>query len=96
MGVLFNQSDHTYCRIPAWAGRADKVSRAGKVSRKMKNLSSEWILIESIFQKLIEALGPVDVDLFASRLGHQNLRYISWRPDPHAWMVDAFQINWTH
>ena len=36
------------------------------------------------------------MDLFASRLYHQILRYISWQPDPHAWMVDAFQTNCTH
>ena len=42
------------------------------------------------------ALGPVDMDMFASRLCHQILKYINWQPDPHVWMVDAFQINWTH
>ena len=62
----------------------------------MKKLSSEWILNKPIFQKLVQDLGPVDVDLFASRLCHQIAKYISWQPDPHAWMVDAFQINWTH
>ena len=29
-----------------------------------------------------------------SRLCHQKTKYISWQPDPHWWMVDAFQINW--
>ena len=44
----------------------------------MKNSSRELILNNPIFQKLIQALGPVDVDLFASRLCHQILKYISW------------------
>ena len=70
-------------------------TRPRKVSREMKNLSSQWILNKPIFQKLIQALGPVDVDLFASRLCRQIWKYISWHPDSHAWMVDAFQINWT-
>ena len=62
----------------------------------MKNSPSDWILKQPLFQKLIQALRPVDVDLFASRLCHQIPWYISWQPDPHAWTVDAFQINWTH
>ena len=43
-----------------------------------------------MFQKLIQALGPVDVDLFAFRLYHQIQRYISWQPDLHKRMVDTF------
>ena len=62
----------------------------------MKNSSSEWILKNPIYQKLIQALGPVDVDLFASRFYLQIPKLISWQPDPHAWVVDAFQINWIH
>ena len=71
-------------------------TRADKASREIKNLSSEWILNKPIFQKLIQTLGPVDVDLFALRLCHQIPKDISWQPDPHAWMVDTFQINWSH
>ena len=67
-------------------------TRADKASREMKN--SSWTLTKPIFQKLIQALGPVHVDLLASRLCHQIPKYISWQPDPHAWMVDAFQVNW--
>ena len=69
-------------------------TRVDKDSRKMKNSSIEWILNKSMFQKLIQALGPVDVDLFACSLCHQIPKYISWKPDPRAWMADAFQINW--
>ena len=69
-------------------------TRADKTSRRMKNLSSEWILNKPIFQKLIQALGSVD--LFISRLCHQILKYISWQPDPRAWMVDVFQTNWSY
>ena len=45
---------------------------------------------------MIQALGPVDLDLFAFRLCQQIPQYISSQPDPHAWMVDAFQIDWIH
>ena len=43
---------------------------AGKASREMKNSSSEWTLNKPIFQKLIPTLGPVDMDMLASRLCH--------------------------
>ena len=56
----------------------------------MDSKFSEWILNKPIFKKLIQALGPVDMDLFASRLFHQIPKYVSWQPNPHAWMVDAF------
>ena len=65
-------------------------TRADKASREMNKSSSEWILNKPIFKKMIQALGPVDKDMFASRLCHQIPKYISWQPDPHAWMVDAF------
>ena len=71
-------------------------TRADKAFREVKNSSSEWTLNKPIFQKLIQTLALVDVDLFASKLCHQIPKYISWQPDPHAWMVDTFQINWTH
>ena len=71
-------------------------TRANKASREMKNSSSEWVLNKPIFQKLIQALVPMDVDMSASKLCHQIPKYINWQPDLHAWMVNAFQINWTH
>jgi len=38
--------------------------------------------------------GRPQIDLFASRLNTQCLRYASWRPDPEALYVDAFSVNW--
>ena len=61
-------------------------------SREMKNSSSKWILNKLIFQKLIQALGP----MFAPRLCHEISKYISWQRDSQAWMVDEFQIHWIH
>ena len=39
-----------------------------RADREMKHSSSEWILNKPIFRNLIQTLGPVDGDLFASRL----------------------------
>ena len=92
IGILFSQSDHTYCRIPA----RDLKYQGKQGFKGNNNFSREWILSRPMFQKRIQGLGTVDVDLFACRLCHQIPRYIKWQPDPHAWMVDTFQISSTH
>ena len=40
--------------------------------------------------------GPLQVDLFASRLSYQLPEYVSWRPDPGAMACDAFSLDWAH
>ena len=34
------------------------------------------------------------IDLFASRYNHQVLVFVSWRPEPESFAVDAFTLNW--
>ena len=41
------------------------------------------MLNRSLFHKLIQAIGQVDVDLLASRLYHQIPKYVRKLPDPH-------------
>ena len=41
-------------------------------------------------------MGPLEVDLFASRLTAQCPAYFSWRPDPFAQATDALVQDWTH
>ena len=36
-----------------------------------------------------------EIDLFASRLNKQLDCYVSWKPDPFAWTVDAFTFDWS-
>ena len=38
---------------------------------------------------------PPDVDLFASQLNAKILCYIAWKPDPNAFAIDAFTLNWS-
>ena len=47
-----------------------------------------------MFQKLSQQFYIPWVDLFASRLKHQVATFVSWKPEPEAWVVDAFSINW--
>lgn len=55
---------------------------------------SDWKLKPEIFQCIQSLWGPLEIDLFASRLSYQIPRYASWRPDPGAEAVDAFTLDW--
>ena len=39
-------------------------------------------------------LGPLEVDLFASRLTNQLQTFVSWRPDLMAMATDTFTLDW--
>ena len=43
-----------------------------------------------IFHKINQLFGPVEVNLFASRLTSHTQIYFSWRPDPGVAGTDAF------
>ena len=66
---------------------ADSLSRDTKIN-------TEWMLKRSFFQGLVNFLGVLIIDLFASRINCQLPTYVSWRPDPHACDIDAFSISW--
>ena len=63
-------------------------------SRIMRD-RSDWKLDPRLFQKIDQALGPIEVDLFASRLTTQCQVYFSWQPDPYAAATDAFLQDWS-
>lgn len=50
----------------------------------------DWKLDPSIFTQLNQVWGPIEVDLFATRLSTQLPRFYSWRPDPQSEVIDAF------
>ena len=56
--------------------------------------NTEWSLSPILFQKLSQRFYIPRVDLFASRMNHQVATFVSWKPEPEAWVVDAFSINW--
>ena len=68
-------------------------STADGESRTLQS-SGEWMLERSICHRVMQALGPCSVDLFATRLNNQLERYVSWRPDPFAIATDTFTIPW--
>ena len=63
-------------------------------SRVIKD-QSDWMLCPDTFRQINQRLGPLEVDLFASRLIHQLPTYASWRPDPVAVTTDEFTMNWS-
>ena len=53
----------------------------------------DWMLNP---QKIQENMGPLEIDLFASRLTKQLPHFYSWRADPEAAATDAFMQDWSH
>ena len=56
--------------------------------------SSDWKLCPVVFETLQNLWGPLDLELFASRLTNQLPHFVSWKPDPQAEAVDAFSLQW--
>ena len=54
------------------------------------------MLNSTLLNKALDKLqAHPDIDMFASRLNKQFPRYISYRPNPGAYLVDAFSAQWT-
>ena len=60
------------------------------------NMDAEWQLNPSYFDQAIRLLGFVPkIDLFANRTNAQIAKYVSYAPDPDAYFVDAFNLDWS-
>ena len=68
---------------------------ADEASRSKYQTETEWHLKPSIFSNLQDIWGPLEVDLFASRLNYQCTNYFAWKPDPGAQAIDAFAQKWS-
>lgn len=66
---------------------------ADRESRRI-DTDNEWQLSDSAFRDIAREFGPFDVDLFATMLNAKCQLYISWHPDPDAWVIDAFTLSW--
>ena len=71
-----------------------KLNTTADHESRLKGDSSEWMLDPAVFHQIMEALGPCQIDLFASRLSAQPPRYMSWRPDPGSIATDALSQPW--
>ena len=55
---------------------------------------AEWMLNPEVFQKAIKHLKfKPDLDYFTSRLYTQLTKYISYKPDPYVYLIDAFSVH---
>ena len=66
---------------------------ADEESRVIKD-RSDWMLNTKVFQAIQRQMGPLSVDLFASRPTTQLPNFFSWRPDPEAKACNAFFQDW--
>ena len=68
---------------------------ADKESRKHET-QTEWKLCRQAFEKAIQFFNVApNIDLFASRLNYQIKPFVSYRPDPGALCINAFQMLWS-
>ena len=68
---------------------------ADKKSREFDD-ATEWQLSTNVFYEICQNFGFPDIDLFASRNNKQIDKYVSWKPEPDAYAVDAFSIQWSN
>ena len=64
-------------------------------SRKFSD-DVEWKLSAKLFAEICGHFGMPNIDLFASRLNAKLPTYVSWTPDPGAFAIDAFSIQWSN
>ena len=70
-----------------------KNTTADEESRTVRD-QCNWMIHPRVFAHLQQKMGPLEVDMFASRLTYQLRRFFSWRPDPLAEATDAFAQSW--
>ena len=67
-----------------------KLNQIADIESRTVRDRCDWMLNPVVFQRILTWMGPLEVDLFASRLTRQLPRFYSWRPDPEAEATDAF------
>ena len=70
--------------------------RADFSSRNFAHHNTEWSLSEKCMQ-FIEKRCPftMNMDLFASHLNFKFRRYCAWKPDPFAFAINCFNLDWS-
>lgn len=73
---------------------SDNNTIADQESRKLPPLETEWSLSGAAFHTIITTISVPEIDLFASYANFKCEKYVSWKRDPGAVMIDAFTISW--
>lgn len=79
-----------------WAVHIPVVDNQEADHESRVTVNTEWELPGEVFQDIQKTLGPIEMDLLASRISHKLPRYVSWLPDPFAEKVNAFSFCWTN
>jgi hypothetical protein len=61
---------------------------------RWKRDRSDWQLDRTAFREIERRFGPLSVDLMATAENAQLARFVSLRPQPGAWAVDAWSLSW--
>ena len=64
------------------------------MASRIFNDSTEWQLAPALFQTHCLSWSDISIDLFASRLNFQVKPYCAWQPDPYAFAIDCFLLDW--
>ena len=58
-------------------------------------METEWMLDKSVFKNVVLKSGfEPNIDLFASRVNCQITKFVSWKPQPEAYAVNVFSLDW--
>ena len=72
-------------------GRLNSIADA---ESRSKLDASDWRLDPLMFSR-INKMWTTEVDLFASAWNSQLEKFVSWSPQPGAWAVNCFSLNWS-
>ena len=69
---------------------------ADRVSRCQQKHHTEWCLLDNCMPIIkSHCKFQMNIDLFASHLNNKFKTYCSWSPDPFAFHVNCFNLNWS-
>ena len=71
-----------------------KQNKIAHTESRRSEKESEWMLDPETLDYFKLKFEP-DVDLFASRVNKQFQNYAAYRPDPDAFAIDAFSLDWS-
>ena len=55
---------------------------------------NDWDLSSTYFDQIAMTFGNPRLDLFATNITAKCTEFVSWKPCPGAWAIDAFTISW--
>ena len=104
-GVRSEPCNEIAQQIWQWAERRDMWLSAAHIPGVENTLADyksrhfadnlEWSLNDKLYEKVVDAFGEPEIDLFATRLNCKVPKFVAWLPEPLAVAIDAFSMSWT-